>query len=83
MHVAVSLIPVAMAPLSRIIAKASAVPTMARIITYSAAAAPLSSSQKRAKDLAVFLIANPPKPIVMLLGHHCMRPLDLPRSGLV
>ncbi len=60
MHMAVSLIPVAMAPLSRIIATASAVPTMARIITYSAAVAPLSSPQKRAKDLAAFLIFTRP-----------------------
>ncbi len=59
MHAAVSLIPVAMAPLSKMIATVSAVPTMARMITYSAAAAPLSSFQKRVKDLVIFLIFTP------------------------
>ena len=49
MQEAVLLTAVAMAPLSKIIATASAVPTMARIITYSAAAAPRWSFPKSRK----------------------------------
>ncbi len=49
MHVADSLIADATAPLSKIIATASAVPTMARIITYSAAAAARWSLPKSRK----------------------------------